>query len=152
MSERVLWRVMVVIAVIGLGIATFLTILHYGRITVPCAAGGNPCEVVQTSIYSHVLGIPVALLGLIGYVGVLATLLTPDSELSRAGTLGVTLFGFVFSGYLTYREVFTLKAICEWCVSSAVLMTVLFVLAVIRYLRGGPSLGADPSLEAPGAS
>jgi len=143
---------MVVIAVIGLGIATFLTILHYGRITVPCAAGGNPCEVVQTSIYSHVLGIPVALLGLIGYVGVLATLLAPDSELSRAGTLGVTLFGFVFSGYLTYREVFTLKAICEWCVSSAVLMTVLFVLAVIRYLRGAPSLGAGPSVEAPGAS
>jgi uncharacterized membrane protein len=52
-------------------------------------------------------------------------------------TLGVTLFGFVFSAYLTYREVFTLQEICEWCVSSAVLMTLLLIGAAIRYLRGG---------------
>jgi uncharacterized membrane protein len=148
MSERALWRVMVVVAVIGLGVATFLTILHYTRTVVPCAAHGNPCEVVQTSIYSHVLGIPVALLGLLGYVAILVTLLVPPSELSRVATLGVTLFGVAFSGYLTYREIFTLKAICEWCVSSAVMMALLFICAVIRYWRGS-SPGA---LASPGAS
>lgn len=137
MSERVLWRAMVVLGVIGLGVAIYLTVVHYGHLTVLCAAKNNPCAQVQSSIYSHVLGIPVALLGLIGYVLILASLLAPASELSRAATLGVTLFGFVFSGYLTYREVFTLKEICEWCVSSAVLMTLLLIAAVIRYLRGG---------------
>ncbi len=139
---------MIVIATIGLALATYLTILHYARITVPCAAGGNPCEAVQTSIYSHVFGIPVALLGLIGYVFILGSLLAPDHELSRIATLGVTLFGLVFSGYLTYREIFTLKEICEWCVSSAVLMVILFVLATIRYVRGVPLLGGSVSPEA----
>ena len=137
MSDRVLWRAMVVLGVIGLGVAIYLTVVHYGNLTVLCAAKNNPCAQVQSSIYSHVLGIPVALLGLIGYALILASLLAPASELSRSATLGVTLFGFVFSGYLTYREVFTLKEICEWCVSSAVLMTLLLIGAVIRYLRGG---------------
>ena len=53
----------------------------------------------------------------------------------------MTLFGLVFSGYLTYREVFTLQEICEWCVSSAVLMVILFVLATTRYVRGMPLAG-----------
>jgi uncharacterized membrane protein len=137
MSDRVLWRAMVVIGLIGLGVASYLTAVHYGHLTVLCAVKNNPCAQVQSSIYSHVLGIPVALLGLIGYVLILGSLLVPASELSRAATLGVSLFGFVFSGYLTYREVFTLQEICEWCVSSAALMTLLLIGAAIRYLRGG---------------
>jgi uncharacterized membrane protein len=136
-DDRILWRAMVVIGLIGLGVASYLTAVHYGHLNVLCAVKNNPCAQVQSSIYSHVLGIPVALLGLIGYVLILATLLAPASELSRAATLGVTLFGFVFSGYLTYREVFTLQEICEWCVSSAVLMTLLLIGATIRYVRGG---------------
>jgi uncharacterized membrane protein len=137
MSDRVLWRAMVVLGVIGLGIAIYLTVAHYDHLTLLCAAANNPCAQVQSSIYSHVFGIPVALLGLIGYVLILASLLVPASELSRAATLGVALFGFVFSAYLTYREVFTLKEICEWCVSSAVLMTLLLIASTIRYVRGG---------------
>jgi len=143
---------MVGLAVIGLGVTIYLTVVHYGGFTVLCAAKGNPCAQVQSSIYSEVLGVPVAVLGLAGYVLILASLLVRASEMSRVATLGVTLFGFVFSAYLTYREVFTLKAICEWCVSSAVLMTFLFIGAVIRYLRGGsPLLSAEAAPE-PGGS
>jgi uncharacterized membrane protein len=152
MSDRALWRTMVVLGVIGLGIATFLTILHYTRTVIPCVATGNPCETVQTSVYASVFGIPVATLGLAGYVAILASLLVPASELSRVATLGVTLFGFVFSAYLTYREVFTLHAICEWCVSSACLMTLLFICAAARYLRGGAPFVGEPSVEAGGGS
>jgi uncharacterized membrane protein len=129
-------QVMTVITVLGLGVAIFLTIVHYGGLTVPCTTKHNSCAQVQSSVYSEVVGIPVALLGLIGYAAILVTLLAPDLELSRLATLGFTLFGFGFSAYLTYREVFTLKLICEWCVGSAVLMTVLFVLAIVRYLSG----------------
>jgi uncharacterized membrane protein len=130
-------RAMIVITAIGAALTTYLTIVHYAGITVLCTSGGhNSCEAVQTSVYSHVLGIPVALLGLIGYVLILTALLWPESELTRIAVLALTLFGFGFSLYLTYREVFTLKEICEWCVSSAGLLTVLFLLAVGRYISG----------------
>jgi uncharacterized membrane protein len=91
---------------------------------------------VQTSVWSKVGGVPVALLGLIGYVGILASLLLPDREETRLATLGMTLIGVGFSGYLTYRELFSIHAICEWCVSSAVILSFLFICAVIRYLHG----------------
>ncbi len=137
-SDRNLRRAMLLIAVLGIGVTTFLTILHYGRIQPPCTGSGNPCEVVQTSIYSHILGIPVALIGLIGYIAITATLFAPDRDILRLATLGMALFGVAFSGYLTYREAFTLHEYCEWCLTSAGLVTILFVLSVIRYVRGTP--------------
>ena len=63
----------------------------------------------------------------------------PTSEETRLATLGLALVGFGFSAYLTYRELFSIHAICEWCVSSAVIMTLLLLGATVRYLRG-----ADP--------
>jgi uncharacterized membrane protein len=145
MSDRTLRGTLIVLAVIGLAIATYLTIVHYTGLVVLCAAKGNPCAQVQSSVYSSVFGIPVALLGLIGYVFILGSLLAPPRELSRVSTLGITLFGVVFSGYLTYREVFTLKEICEWCVSSAALMALLFIGSIARYWRGDPSPPGAPA-------
>jgi uncharacterized membrane protein len=71
---------------------------------------------------------------LLGYITILLTLFI-RGELGRLAGFGVALIGFGFSMYLTYRELFTLKEICEWCVASACLMTVLLVLTSIRYLR-----------------
>ena len=136
MSSRALRRVMIAIAVLGLAVTIYLTVVHYAGIKVICSSKGNPCEAVQTSVYSKVLGIPVALLGLIGYLGILGALLAPDTDYSRIAALALTLFGFGFSAYLTYREVFTLKEICEWCVSSAIMLTILFLAAAWRYIAG----------------
>ena len=91
---------------------------------------------------------PVALLGLIGYVGILASLLVPEQEWTRLATLALTLFGFGFSAFLTYQETFTIPGhpiYCEWCVGSAIVLTVLFVLAVIRYLRPSGTSQPPPS-------
>ena len=126
-------RVMLVLAVVGLGVATYLTIIHYAGIKPACTAGAS-CIKVQSSVWSKLDGIPVALLGLIGYIGITASLLAPDREESRLATLGLTLVGFAFSGYLTYRELFSIHAICEWCASSAVILTVLFLCAAYRYV------------------
>ena len=126
-------RVMLVLAIIGLGVATYLTIIHYAGINPACTAGQS-CVKVQTSVWSKVDGVPVALLGLIGYVGIVASLLAPDREETRLATLGLTLVGVGFSAYLTYRELFSIHAICEWCVSSAVILTLLFIGAAIRYV------------------
>jgi uncharacterized membrane protein len=140
--SRTLRRVMTVLAVIGLGVATYLTYIHYAGINPACTAGQS-CIKVQTSVWSKVDGVPVALLGLIGYVGILASLLAPDREETRLATLGLTLIGVGFSAYLTYRELFSIHAICEWCVSSAVILTLLLIGAVTRYLLGAPLEPSD---------
>lgn len=135
--SRTLRRAMLVLAVVGLGVATYLTIIHYAGINPACTAGQS-CVKVQTSQWSKLAGIPVALLGLIGYIGILSTLLAPEREEARLATLGLTVMGFGFSAYLTYRELFSIHAICEWCASSAVIMTVLLGCAITRYLLGDP--------------
>jgi len=148
MTKSVMVRVMLVLAVIGLGDATYLTVVHYAHLTVVCAASGNPCETVQTSKYSNLAGVPVALLGAIGYVLIIATLLMREGEFSRLGTLALTILGFGFSAYLTWQETFTITGhpiYCEWCVGSAVILTILLVLSVIRYLRSPLSIGALPA-------
>jgi uncharacterized membrane protein len=126
---------MIVLATLGLGVASYLTYVHYSGSPPVCTAGGS-CLKVQTSIYSKLAGVPVALMGLIGYIAILASLLAPENETSRFSTLAFTIAGFGFSAYLTYRELFSIHAICEWCASSAAIMTILMLLAVWRFLRG----------------
>ena len=126
---------MIVLTAIGLGLASYLTYVHYAGIKPACTAGES-CTKVQTSIYSELGGVPVALMGLIGYIAILGSLLAPENETTRLATVAFTVVGFGFSAYLTYRELFSIHAICEWCVSSAGIMTVLMCLAVWRFLRG----------------
>jgi len=144
--SRTIRGVMLALAVVGIGVATYLTVIHYAGIKPACTAGES-CIKVQTSVWSKVDGVPVALLGLIGYIGILATLLAPDREEIRLTTLGLTVIGFGFSAYLTYRELFSIHAICEWCASSAVIMTLLLIGAATRYLLGDPRAGATDYRE-----
>jgi uncharacterized membrane protein len=143
MNGRALRITMLVLATVGLGVASYLTYVHYAGIKPACTAGES-CTKVQTSIYSELAGVPVALLGLIGYVAILASLLVPAGETSRFVTVALTLGGLGFSAYLTYRELFSIHAICEWCVSSAVIMTMLTCLALWRFLRGEDDLKMRP--------
>jgi uncharacterized membrane protein len=137
MSPRTLRIMLIVLATIGLGWATYLTYVHYSGAVPVCSIKGNPCAQVQKSVYSELAGIPVALIGAIGYLFILGTLLASDGERGRFATAALTLGGFGFSAYLTYREVFTLHKICEDCVASAVIMTILMCLSIWRFLRGG---------------
>lgn len=146
MSRRTVRIAMIVLAVIGLGIASYLTYVHYAGIKPACTAGES-CTKVQTSVYSKLAGVPVALMGLIGYIVILASLLVRETERSRFATLVFTLGGFGFSAYLTYRELFSIHAICEWCATSAGIMTILMLMSVWRFLRGDGSLQA-PRIEA----
>jgi len=140
---------MVLLVVVGLAVASYLTYVHYAGIKPACTAGES-CTKVQTSVYSKLAGVPVALIGLLGYIAILGSLLGPQHESSRLATMAFTLVGFGFSAYLTYREIFSIHAICEWCASSAVILTVLMVLSVWRFLQGdAPGREATPS--APGA-
>ena len=135
---------MIAVTLLGVAVAGYLTYIHYAGIKPLCGKNGGSCEIVQTSEYSKLAGVPVALIGLIGYVAILASLLVPENETSRLATVAFTVVGFGFSAYLTYREQFSIHRICEWCVSSAVLVTVLMCLAIWRFLRGdAPRLGVS---------
>jgi uncharacterized membrane protein len=135
---------MVVIAVLGLALASYLVYVHYSG-TPPACTAGDACLKVQTSVYSKIAGVPVALIGLIGYVGIFLSLLVRDRDAVRLATLVMTVIGVCFSGYLTYRELFTLKTICEECATSAVLMALLFLAAATRYVLGDPATPVGPS-------
>jgi uncharacterized membrane protein len=134
---------MVVIAILGLALASYLVYVHYSG-TRPACSAGDACLKVQTSVYSKIAGVPVALIGLIGYIGIFLSLLVPDRDEVRLATLVMTVIGVGFSGYLTYRELFTLKTICEECAASAVLMLLLFLAAGTRYVLGDPPVPAPP--------
>ncbi len=139
----VLRRVMIGLALVGLAVAAYLTYVHYAGIKPACTAGES-CIKVQTSQWSKLDGVPVALLGLIGYIGIVTSLLLRDREETRLATLGLTLIGCGFSGYLTYRELFSIHAVCEWCASSAVILTILFVCSVIRYVMVSDTRAPQP--------
>ena len=136
MSDRRLRAAMIVLAVAGAGVAAYLTWVHYADVSPICATGGG-CETVQKSSYSELAGIPVALLGLGGYLAILAMLFLPG-EGTRLWTAALALVGAGFSAYLTYLELFVIDAICQWCVASAVIMTVIAALSVTRLLRAQP--------------
>jgi uncharacterized membrane protein len=153
LTERRLRIAAIVICTIGIGVGSYLTFVHYyGLNSLVCTNTG--CLTVQSSVYSKVGGVPVALIGLIGYVLIMASLLAPASENARLSTMALTLGGFGFSAYLTYREIFSIKAICEWCVSSFVIVFLLLCLSVARYIRGDarlPSPPPEPAAEAAAA-
>ena len=145
-------RAVIVLSLIGAGIAGYLTWVHYGHLSVVCLSGGGGCEKVQSSDYAELAGVPVALLGLIGYVGILASLLLPADE-GKLASAFLALVGFGFSMYLTWAELFRIHAICQWCVASATIMTLLTVLTLTRLLRDeAPRAGARADgATAPGA-
>ena len=125
-----------ILAAIGTGIGIYLTYTHYAGLHVLCLSSGG-CETVQHSRYSKLDGIPVATLGLAGYIGILISLWI-RGELGRAIGFALALVGFLFSLYLTYREAFTIHAYCQWCLGSATVMTLLVILTAARMLRSEP--------------
>jgi uncharacterized membrane protein len=123
-------RASIGVALVGLAIAGYLTAVHYAGGEPVCAIA-HGCATVQKSAYAELAGVPVALLGLAGYVAILASL-AGDGERARTVTAGLAFAGFGFSAWLTYVEVFELQAICIWCVASALCMTALAGLSAAR--------------------
>jgi uncharacterized membrane protein len=127
-----------VLALAGAAVAAYLTWVHYADLQPFCVGGGGGCERVQSSDYAKLAGVPVAVLGLVGYLAILATaVLGEDTGAFAAAFLALT--GFAYSVYLTYVELVEIKAICQWCVVSAVIMTALAAATVVRLLRPVPS-------------
>ncbi len=130
MSDDVLRRLTACLSFLGIGVAGYLTYVHYAGLTPVCGLA-HGCETVQTSRYAYLLHAPVALLGLLSYAIVFATTLIRGERATLAG-FGLSLTAFAFSVYLTWRELFTIHAICSWCVSSAIIFTLLAAVTIAR--------------------
>lgn len=122
------------LVVVGLGISGYLSYIETTHTLAICGPVGN-CNLVQTSPYARLAGVPVAVLGFLAYLamGVLWALAEFGAgwpaELAPLGLLGLATFGTAFSAYLTFLEPFVIKAVCMWCVTSAVTITLILLLA-----------------------
>ena len=123
------------LALIGVFVSTYLTLYKLGYIgTLQCAVGS--CETVNTSRWATFLGLPVAAWGLGFYVMALALIMVGIQErYADSRTLSIvyvvlTGWGVVFSGWLTYLELFVINAICIWCVTSACIVAIMFLVAI----------------------
>lgn len=120
----------------GVVLAIYLTLYKLGMIAeLACSVGS--CEKVQTSEWATFLGMPVALWGVGAYLAVLVLALIglqPAFAESRAISwllVGLNVWNVLFSGWLTYLELFVIDAICMWCITSAVLMAIILALSVL---------------------
>jgi uncharacterized membrane protein len=142
-----------VIAVLALGgvfVSAYLTLYKLGYIgQLSCSIGS--CETVQMSRWAKFLGLPVAAWGVAYYVAVLATAIAgtlsnlTESRRVSAVLLGEAVVGFVFTAYLTSLEAFVIHAYCIYCLSSAVIVTLILIAAVADYRELRP-LDATASL------
>jgi uncharacterized membrane protein len=137
--DRWLVRLSVVLAALGLLVSAYMTVFKLTENQSMCLGNGG-CSVVNNSRYSEVCGIPVAVVGIAGYAGILGVLLLSSrSRFLRTNEtmllFGLALAGFLFTVYLVYVELALIHALCPFCITSQVCMTLLFVLAVIRLAR-----------------
>lgn len=130
-SEQNLRLAAAALAIAGIGVATYIAIAEGGGGSPKCLVGGGGCETVAESRYSELAGVSVAVIGIVGYAILLIAAIVPG-DVGRFGGFLTALIGVGFSLYLTYLELFVIEAICQWCVASAVLMTLSLVVAAAR--------------------
>ena len=134
-----LYRISFVLVIIGLLISIYMTIYKVTSNDSMCLGSGD-CSTVNASRFSEVNGIPVAVIGMLGYAAILAVHFFEDRNpfFKQNGMLmifGLTLTGFIFTLWLVYVELVLLKAICPFCVASQVAMTFIFIIAVVRLIK-----------------
>jgi uncharacterized membrane protein len=124
------------LSVVGIGVAAYLTYVEASGAEAICGPVGD-CNTVQESKYALLFGvIPVGAIGLVGYMAIILSWLTakfgnnPLVEWAKIGMLAMSLMGTLFSIYLTFLEPFVIGATCAWCITSAILITVLMWLSL----------------------
>ncbi len=123
------------LSVIGIIDSLYLLYIKISNEGQVCTGG---CEEVNSSIYSEIFGIPIAIYGALGYLFILLVIYLSGKnkyvkENSVIVIFGFSFIGVLYSAYLTYIELFVLGAICQYCVISAVVMTFIFILSIIRF-------------------
>jgi uncharacterized membrane protein len=131
-SMKIIDRSAVVTASIGLAVSIYLSIVKLANKDVLCFEGMGDCQVVTNSAYSVWRGIPVAYLGVAGYIIILGLIFLKQRQKHESSSImlalfGITTFGALYSLYLTYVELFIIHSVCPWCLASAIAMLLLFI-------------------------
>ncbi len=130
-----------ILVVAGLFVSGYLSYVKLTAVPMACVGGGVfNCEVVQNSVYSKLFGIPIAWLGFAVYIILGAILVLEDRaaflrEYGMTLFFGINLFAWLFSMWLVYVQFVLLQALCPWCLTHETIITVLFVVSVIRLKR-----------------
>jgi len=137
--DKRLTQITIALTIVGLLVSIYMTIYKVTANDSMCLGSGD-CSTVNASRYSEVNGIPVGLIGVLGYASILAIhwLERRNEFFETNGSMiffGVSLIGFFFTLWLIYVEVALLKAYCPFCITSQVTMTLIFILSVIRVIR-----------------
>ncbi len=142
------WGVLV-LCLLGLGVAGYLTFVETTHTTAICGPIGN-CNSVQTSKYATLWGfLPVGVFGIIGYMALaiawLVHLFTTDAFKTYSSLVawGMALLGVLFSIYLTFLEPFVIGATCAWCISSAIIITLLLWVTTAPAIQASGELSGD---------
>jgi uncharacterized membrane protein len=137
--QRLLYAV-IILAIAGLAISAYLTYTHFNEAALVCSIGG--CETVQSSRYSTIGPVPIAMLGIAMFLAVitlavvrLKNLAFPGRETASLLAWGMLLTGILYYVYLTYVELFVLNAICQWCVLSSIAALAIFGLETVYVYR-----------------
>ncbi len=135
MNKR-LSQISIALTIIGLLVSMYMTIYKITSNDKMCI-GSKDCSVVNASRYSEVNGIPVAVIGMIGYAALLAVqwLERKPGFFQENGAMvffALSLIGFLFTLYLIYLEIALIKAYCPFCITSQVVMTLIFIISVVR--------------------
>jgi uncharacterized membrane protein len=131
-------QVIALLAVAGACVSLYLLLYKLGYIgTLSCSIGS--CETVNTSKWSYFLGLPVAAYGLAFYIATLVVAIVGMDREVGAVLVAMSAAGVLFSLYLTGLELFVIHAICMWCVTSAIIVTVIFVTSLLDYREATPA-------------
>jgi uncharacterized membrane protein len=132
MSVDRLRAAIVLLSLVGAGIAAYLVYTRYSGASIFCQTGG--CETVQSSKYSEVAGIPVAVLGLLGYAAILATTAVSGPTSAALG-VAFAVIGVAFGAYLLYAQLVPIDAVCQWCVANDVVISLVALACLWRFRR-----------------
>jgi uncharacterized membrane protein len=136
--------VILALSALGIILSLYLAYMHFTESQAAFCAAGSDCDTVRQSGFSTIMGIPVAAVGVAGYSVILIVFLSGMKKRTKWLLLYIlALAGFVFSAYLTYIELFVIKAICMYCIISAVLMTIIFIALLKAKSEYHPKLSAS---------
>jgi uncharacterized membrane protein len=143
---RPLNLVSLILAIAGVAVAGYLSYVHYNVGALVCGIGD--CQVVQASRYSEMFGIPIAIYGLLMYVSIIVLIIVRSTmveikDLANTAILALLIAGTIYAAYLTYLEIEVIRAICQWCVISAIITVFLLVVESVRMARSWNTSARD---------
>jgi uncharacterized membrane protein len=132
MNDRILRAALVALSLAGAAVSGYVLYARWTDARLLCSTGG--CETVQSSEYSQLLGVPVAALGLVGYL-VIGALACARDPRARTAVVALALAAAGFGGYLLVIQLTVIDAVCDWCLASDAISSVIAVVALARLLQ-----------------